>query len=52
MDLITSSPLWLQAPIVVAVAVVLCGILSFLLLRIIDVLGGLTLRWFEGHDEK
>ncbi|MEJ5998479.1 hypothetical protein [Corynebacterium sp. H130] len=52
MDLITSAPLWLQAPLVVAVSVLLCGVLAFLLLRVIDVVGGHTHRWFEGKNEE
>ncbi|QGU01588.1 hypothetical protein CKALI_03525 [Corynebacterium kalinowskii] len=52
MDFITSAPLWIQAPIVVAVAVVLCGVLAFFFLRLIDIAGAKTYQWFEGKNEK
>lgn len=52
MDLITSAPLWLQAPLVVTVAVVLCGVLALIFLRGIDILGAKTHRWFEGKHEE
>lgn len=52
MDLITSAPLWLQAPLVVSVAVVLCGVLALIFLRIVDIVGAKTNRWFEGKNEE
>ncbi|QTH59190.1 hypothetical protein J5O04_10330 [Corynebacterium hindlerae] len=52
LDWLSSAPLWLQAPIVVTVAVVLCAVLAFFFLRLIDIVGAKTLQWFEGKNEK
>ncbi|MEJ5928946.1 hypothetical protein WG915_10030 [Corynebacterium sp. H128] len=52
LDFLSSAPLWLQAPIVVAVAAVLCGVLAFVFLRVIDILGAKATRWFEGNNEE
>ena len=38
-QLLTTSPLWIQSPIVILGSVVVCALLAVLLLRVVDILG-------------
>ncbi|WP_081099582.1 hypothetical protein [Corynebacterium glutamicum] len=38
-QLLTTSPLWIQSPIVILGSVVVCALIAVLLLRVVDILG-------------
>lgn len=50
LDSISTAPLWIQAPIVVIPTVVVCGILAFFFLRIIDIAGAKLSRSFRRRE--
>ncbi|BAU96627.1 hypothetical protein N24_2365 [Corynebacterium suranareeae] len=41
---LTTSPLWIQSPIVILGSVVVCSLLAIILLRIVDILGAWVQR--------
>lgn len=43
-QLLTTSPLWIQSPIVILGSVVVCALLAVLLLRVVDILGAWVQR--------
>ncbi|WJZ03316.1 hypothetical protein [Corynebacterium freiburgense] len=45
---LTGIPLWIQAPTVIAVVVLLCAFSAFVLLRAIDILGARAYPLFNG----
>ncbi len=49
---LTTAPLWIQSPIVILGAVLVCVLLAVPFLRVIDILGAWVLRTSRGQKKK